>query len=337
MGRRAGGVAVSRTTAGERMRRILAVVPWLATRPGVTVDEVCERFGLTRAALLADLEVLPFVGVPPYTPDLLIEVGIDDDRITLRLTEPFDRPLRLTPEQALSLVAAGRAARALPGADPGDPLQRGLAKLADALGLGADEVVEIDLGRVPSATLATLHQAVADHRRVELEYYSYGRDERTTRRVDPHRVVADAGRWYLEGHCHRSGGERLFRVDRVLDVRVLDERFEPPPVDDELDAYRPASDDPRITLDLAPSARWVVEQYPHEGVEERPDGGYRVRLPVSADAWLARLLLRLGPAATVVDADDPRHLTSAAEAARRVRARYADGPDRRDRAPEAAE
>lgn len=328
---------MSRATAGDRMRRILAIVPWLATHPGVTVEEVGERFGITRAALLADLEVLSFVGVPPYTPDTLIEVGVDDDRIELRLAQPFDRPLRLTPEQALALVAAGRAAADLPGADPGDPLQRGLAKLAAALGLGPDDVVDIELGPASSATLEVLRGAVADRRRVELDYYSYGRDERTTRRVDPHRVVADAGRWYLEGHCHRSGGERLFRVDRVVAVRVLDEGFEAPAVDDDdLEAYRPAGDDPRVTLDLPPEARWVIEQYPHEHVEERAGGGYRVRLPVSADAWLARLLLRLGPAARVVEADDPRHLTLRADAARRVLARY-EGAAGRHRAAGADE
>ncbi|HSL59542.1 MAG TPA: WYL domain-containing protein [Acidimicrobiales bacterium] len=316
---------MTRPTAGDRMRRILAIVPWLAAHPGVRVDEVCARFDLTRAALLADLEVLPFIGVPPYTPDTLIQVGIDDDRIEVVLAQPFDRPLRLTPEQALALVAAGRAARDLPGADPGDPLQRGLAKLAGALGVDPDEVVEVHLGPASTATLSVLRAAAADRRRLEIDYYSYGRDERTTRQVDPHRVVAEHGRWYLEGHCHRSGGQRLFRVDRIVDVRPLDLTFAPPGPDPDadLEAYRPAGDDPRVTLVLPPTARWVIEQYPHEGAEERPDGGWTVRLPVSADAWLARLLLRLGPDAAVVAADDPRHLTLAAASARRVRARYA--------------
>ena len=53
-------------------------------------------------------------------------------------------------------------------------------------------------------------------------------------------------------------------------------------------------------LDLAPRARWVAEQYPMESVQEKGKGRLRVTFVVSETAWLERLLLRLGPDATVV-------------------------------------
>ena len=71
-------------------------------------------------------------------------------------------------------------------------------------------------------------------------------------------------------------------------------------------------------LELEPPARWVVEQYPHEGVEEGDEGRVRVRLRVGERAWLERLLLRLGPQVRVVEGDPG----VAAEAAARLLARY---------------
>ena len=67
--------------------------------------------------------------------------------------------------------------------------------------------------------------------------------------------------------------------------------------------YQPRPEDPRVVLELEPSAAWVVEQYPVEEVESLGDGRLRVRLVAGQRAWLERLLLRLGPAASVVEGD----------------------------------
>jgi proteasome accessory factor C len=82
-------------------------------------------------------------------------------------------------------------------------------------------------------------------------------------------------------------------------------------------------DDPRVVLALRPPARWVLEQYPVEHVEEAADGTCRVTLAVSEQAWLERLLLRLGPDAEVVAGPDGA-ADAARAAARRILARYGD-------------
>jgi proteasome accessory factor C len=107
-------------------------------------------------------------------------------------------------------------------------------------------------------------------------------------------------------------------VDRIASATPLDTSFTPPRKAPDLAAYRPAETDPRVTLELDPSARWVAEQYPVEKVEEVDGGRLRVTLTASEPAWLERLLLRLGPRATVVEGD----AGAAGRAARRVLARY---------------
>jgi proteasome accessory factor C len=312
----------TRTSASDRVARLLAIIPWIAAQDGTTIDEVCERFAVTRAQLAGDLERLMLVGIPPYTPDTLIDVTIDGDRVWLRFADVFARPLHLTPEQGLALVAAGAASRGLPGGDDDGPLTTALAKVAEVLGIDdPDEAVSVTLGETRPGVLEALRTAVGAHRRVRLDYYTYGRDERTTRAVDPRAVMAHDGAWYLLGWCHLANDERSFRVDRIVEAEVLDETFTPARGHD-AEPFSIGDDVPRVTLDLAPPARWVAETYPVDEVTEQDDGSLRVRMAVTARPWLERLLVRLGGDARVVEADEPSHASARRDAARRILARY---------------
>jgi proteasome accessory factor C len=163
---------------------------------------------------------------------------------------------------------------------------------------------------------------VARHRQVEIEHLSLATGERRTRTVDPWHVVHESGTWYLLGHDHLRDEARTFRVDRIVDVRVLEGApARPAPDGAGRPSFAPADTDPRVTVELAPSARWVVETYPVEDVEVLDDGRLRVTMAIATRAFLESLLVRLGPAATVVEAPDALAGAGPA-AARRVLARY---------------
>jgi proteasome accessory factor C len=299
---------------------VLALVPYVLAHPHVTVAELAERFEISEPELERELELLPMCGLPPYTADRLIDVELVDGEVVIRLAEYFERPLRFSPGEGLALLAAGRALLAVPGSDLEGPLATALDKLEDALGARGRLAVDVGSG---GDHLEALTDAVAERARVEIDYYSFARDEMTTRVVDPWRVFHAFGAWYLAAWCHRADDERLFRVDRVRAVRPTGEHFEPPAtMADDVPSlvYTPRPSDPRVTLRLAPAAAWVVESHPHERADRRRDGSWRVVLPVSEPGWLERLLLALGPDATV---EKPAEFVSlAADAAARLRARY---------------
>lgn len=317
---------MARPSASERLRRLLALVPWVVAQRGPTLDEVCARFGLTQAELVADLDLVFLCGVYPFTPDSLIDVEVADGRVWIRYAEYLERPLRLTPEEGLALVASGKAGLAVPGSDPDGPLARGLAKLAAVLGIDPAVDLDVELGAAPEGVLERLREAVTAAHQVEIDYYTYGRDQRSRRVVDPYDVFAAGGQWYLRAWCHLAEAERRFRLDRIGSLMVLDRTFHHDPAADfaatagagRRAVFEPRPDDPRVVLDLEPRARWVAERYPVEHVEELGGGRCRVALAVSERAWLERLLLRLGPAATRVEGADGVVVA----AAQRVLARY---------------
>jgi proteasome accessory factor C len=122
------------------------------------------------------------------------------------------------------------------------------------------------------------------------------------------RLVVSEGRTYLEAWCRLAEDVRLFRLDRIAAVKLLDLPSEPPPQATPRDLsngmFQPSEQDLLATVKLAPPARWVAEYYPNESVEEGPDDSLIVKLRVADTAWLQRLVLRLGGAATVLDPPD---------------------------------
>lgn len=321
---------MSRAPAEERLARLLSIVPWVAAHDGPRLEEVCERFGVSERELVADLELLFLCGVYPFTPDTLIEVDLADGRVWIRFADYFRRPIRLTPPEGLALVSAGSALLAVPGADGSGALARALAKVETVLGVGAGDAVDVELDPASPDVLRELQDASAAGQQVEIDYYSFGRDGRSCRVVDPWRVFNAQGHWYLAGYCHRARGERLFRADRVRRATRLPVPFsQPPRAEPPASVFAPDPSYPLVVLDLDPPAQWIAEQYPNEGVTRLAEQRLRVRLRVAERAWLERLLLRAGPAATVasepgvagqgpvLDAERVR-----VEAAGRVLARY---------------
>jgi predicted DNA-binding transcriptional regulator YafY len=312
--------------AEMEVQRILALVPWIVAHPGVLKIEIAERFDIDPAQLDAELDLMLMVGVPPYSPGDYIDVEIipdanGDERVTLRMAESFRRPLRLTPREGLAILAAGRTLLAVRGSDVEGPLATALAKLAAVL----------DLPDVPVTIAAPDHldevrRAAADHEELEIEYWSAGRDEVTTRKIEPLSAFYAAGEWYLDAMCLRAGDLRLFRVDRVRSVRATGRHFDVADFEPRDDVYHPRPGDSTIVLDLSDRARWVAERYPCVSVEELGKGRLRVELTVSEPAFAERLLLRLGRDADLVErreaADQESSSFSGPRAAARVLARY---------------
>ena len=209
-------------------------------------------------------------------------------------------PLRLAADEATALLVAARAVATLPGLRESDrqALLRATAKLEAAAGeaAGASSRLSVTF-ESEGGVFADVDRAISERRRLWLRYYSPARDELTEREVDPIRLFA-VGHTYMEAWCRLSEARRTFRLDRVAEIKLLDER-----VRSAADraarsvrslrgagAARPP-EDPEVVVEVGPGGRWVAEYYPHDSAEELPDGGLqnhvahpRPRLAASAGA-----------------------------------------------------
>jgi proteasome accessory factor C len=308
-------------TSAERLRRLLALVPYVATRRVVGLAETAATFGMTERELIDDLNLAWCVELRAPEPYCPIDLSYEDGEISISQAESIARPLRLAADEASALLVALRMVAEAGG--NGDAVVRLIAKIEAAAGAAgaASSQVAIQIDHPNARGLAaTLDAALAAGRRVHLRHYAQKRDEATERDVDPMRLLVVEGRTYLEGWCRRAEGVRLFRLDRVLSVDVLDVPAEVPetaePVDVDAGLFRASPSDVLVELELAPAARRVAEDYPCESVTELTDGRLRIALRTPDTTWVRRLALRLGEDARVVSpaalADEVRASAAAA-------------------------
>jgi proteasome accessory factor C len=271
----------------------------------VRLRDVAADFDVTEQQLRRDLELLWMCGLPGHGPGDLIDLSFDGETVMVGYDAGMSRPLRLTSDEALSLIVALRTLAEVPGLAGRDAVERALAKVESAAGDAALAAGSIAVRmEAQEQTLGVVQQALADGVALHLRYYTAGRDESGERVVDPMRLLLVDGRSYLEAWCRQAEGTRLFRLDRIDEVRVLTEPARPPadavPRDLTTGLYQPAPEHPEVILRLAPAGRWVADYYPCEKARELDDGRLEVTLRAADTDWVRRLVLRLGGAAEIL-------------------------------------
>jgi proteasome accessory factor C len=288
------------------------------SRNVVGLAETAGAFGISEDELVDDLNMLWCVELRTPDPYCPIDLSYEGGEIVVSEAEAIDRPLRLAVDEASALLVALRWLAELPTIGDGSALSRTIAKLESAAGTASGPstqvAVQVDAAGTEWAA-ARVTEALNNDKRLHIAYYVPGRDDATERDVDPMRLLMVEGRSYLEGWCRRANAVRLFRLDRIMAIDVLDVAKDVPASAELRDVdsglYQPSPQDVLVVFDLAAAGRWVAEYYPCERTEELPEGRLRVELRTSDTELVRRLALRLG--------EDGR-LVSPPELAEQVRA-----------------
>ena len=307
------------SSVADRVPRLLTLVPYLLARPGIRVADAAAAFGVTETQMRRDLELLWMCGLPGYGPGDLVDLSFSGDTVTVAFDAGMRRPLRLSGSEAAALAVALRALADAPGMADADAVGRALSKVEEAAGSaggadgtpGANAALAAGRGRTPGRAEPVVRDAVERGRALRLEYYSASRDAVGRRDVDPIRLLLVDGNTYLEAWCRRVEDVRLFRLDRVDDAEALEEPAAPPPDavaragrGDAEQLLTPSPTDGVAALRLAPSARWVAEYYPVEGLVPAEDGSATARMRYGDRDWMVRLVLGLGDAVEVLTPPD---------------------------------
>lgn len=209
--------------------RALQCLGLVQARPGSTAAELAARLGVTSRAVRRYVAILREAEIPVEA----VTGPYGGYRVGRGVRMP---PLLFSEGEALALTMA---AMAEVSDRQDDPVARALTKLVQTLPGQVGEQAAAMWGhaatapgrsdaRPDPATSGALVAVVAERRRARVGYRSApGTVLRRT--VDPWAVVARRGLWYLLCRDHAAQAVRTYRVDRVLDVTPLPERFEPPP------------------------------------------------------------------------------------------------------------
>lgn len=310
-----------------RLPRLLSLVPYLLARPGIPVADAAADFGTTEKQLRRDLELLWMCGLPGYGPGDLVDISFAGDTVSVIEDAGMRRPLRLTTAEATALLVALRTLADVPGVTDTAAVRRATVKIERAVGDAGPSTLAVDMTREEEAATVAVREALAAGSALRIRYYTAGRDAVSQRTIDPMRLLIVESRGYLEAWCRRAEGVRLFRLDRVEDVEVLDEPSAPPPDAEPTDVseglFRPSAEHRSAVLLLERDALWVAEYYPVDEVVEIDGDHARVLMRYADPAWLVRLVLGLGGSARVLE---PPELADAVMARAREALAMAGGP-----------
>lgn len=305
------------TSTEDRLLRLLDLVPYFISHPGVEVAAAARDFGVSPAQLIRDVELL-FVSGPRFYPDGLIDIQLEDGRIHITDPQSLGDPIRFGLDEVCALLVGLDTLVHLPGLLDDSAVRSASGKLRDGAGDAArmndsiaTRITEDDVAPV----LATVRAGIEQRRQLHLRYVVPARDEVTERNVEPLRAFLYDDTWYLDAWCHRAGGRRNFRLDRMQMVRVTDL-----PATAEADSpsviFDSSAADRTVVLVLGAGARWIAQSYNAERTAQTSDGRLAAEIQVGATGWLPGLIASLGGECTVVlpdaDRDDALRFVDAA-------------------------
>jgi predicted DNA-binding transcriptional regulator YafY len=282
--------------------RVLAVLEILQTRGRLSGAELAERLEVDLRTVRRYITMLQDLGIP-----------VEGERGRAggyRLRPGFKLPpLMLSDEEALAVTLGLLVARRMGLAATAPAVEGAIAKIERVLPpdlraqvSAVQQALVLDEwspGDLPApAVVLMLSQACQNCHRVWVAYGD-SQGQRTEREFDPYRLVFLSKRWYVAGFCHLRQDQRVFRVDRILEIHARTEPFTPPANFDALAAVQ-------ASIAQAPRA-WRVELLIRATLEQvrrratpiianldEIEGGVRWRGYADDLPWIAREIVRFG-------------------------------------------
>ncbi len=282
--------------------RLFEILFILVERRRVTARELAERFEVSERTIYRDVDALSAAGVPVYA-----QIGRGGG---IRLMDQFvlDRAV-LSPEQQDEVLLA---LQAVLGVRRAGYERDTLSKLSALFRRQGGDWMEVDFagwggGKQERNNFQLVKEAILTRRRLEFTYYSSG-GERTRRQTEPAKLVFKSGCWYLQAFCLTRQDWRVFRLGRMEDPALEEERYTPRPAPAALEPEPSAgAREVRLRLRFQPEAAYrVLDSFHPSQVTREGEGRLLVECAFPEDEWVLGFLLSFGDRVEVLEPDDWR-------------------------------
>lgn len=318
-------------TVTDRINRVLCILSNVSQNQGMPVADLAEKVGLKPRDLLRELEFILLIGKPPFQPDDYIDIYVEDDRVYIEFDQMLNRPLRFSRPEAMALLMSLQLLD--PEVDPETvhslrkKIQALIAQSIDPNARWQDRIAFARQSSPVSDHFDLLHKAIAERRKVRIDYYSLTRNKTAKRTVRPYVLTKSLGYWYLSGYCELRRDLRTFKFERILSVKKLAGQFAPPEdVDLERygDTFLRSMGKQQVEIYFAPAvAPWIREQWPG-AVRDADDGGVILELSSETLEFPSRLSLTYAPHARPLQ--PPELIDKVREDARQILEMYGETP-----------
>jgi len=294
-------------TSEDQLKRMLQLVPFLVHNQGLHIQDVADRFGVTRKELENDLLILICSGLPQGYPDELLDIQWEDDHVFISQSLELNRPVRFTVDEACALLTGLETLNGLPELAEGSALESVTLKLMAAAGeegLRAGALSGPEVGPDNSANLDLIRGAIEAGSQLHLVYLSAQKDSLSERDVDPLRLYSMDNTWYFEAYCHFAAGLRNFRLDRIEDLTLNGKPVASPVKPDggfPAKLFTPNDDDTVVTVQLTGRGAGLADDYYAERSAPLPDGGLVAEIRFGSTSWLPMFVAQHGGTVRILE------------------------------------
>jgi predicted DNA-binding transcriptional regulator YafY len=311
--------------------RLITLIMLLQRQPNQSAAQLAQALGVSVRTVQRYITMLDEIGIPIYA-----ERGPYGGYTLVRGYKM--PPLIFTPEEAVAISLGTSFLEEVWGRLYQEAARGAIAKLENVL--PDEQRREVAWARqalravgmnwadsnLSMPYMELLRDAIHERRRVRMLYRGRNQLQPEQRDVDPYTLVHSWGWRYCIGYCHLRQAIRSFRLDRMLDLVPLEQRFEQP-TDFDLQAY--LATDPLFQLKVRVRLRFEREsalvaldnRAYWDSFEEQPDGSVVVGFATPDLEGAASIVLRYGFPAVILEPKELRALVR--ERAMALAAQYA--------------
>ncbi|UKA57031.1 helix-turn-helix transcriptional regulator [Arthrobacter sp. FW306-2-2C-D06B] len=310
-------------TSEDQLNRMLQLVPFLVHNQGLPIQEVADRFGVTREELVDDLKILICSGRPEGYPDDLFDIDWENEHVYIREHLELNRPIGFSVDEACALLTGLATLGGLPAQagmsedEQSGALESVTLKLTGAAGEAgrlAAAVAGPPVTPAEAGPFDTITKAIQSGRQLRLRYLSQHHDSVSERDVDPFRLYSLDNTWYFEAYCHSKAGLRNFRLDRIEEIEPNGRPVSRSAGAEEgvpVKLYTPNDDDVVVVLQLTRQGVGLADDYYADRTAVLPDGGLLAEVRFGNADWLPMFVAQHGGAARILQ---PAELADASAA-----------------------
>ncbi len=279
-----------------KIDRLLGIITILLQRDKVTAPELALKFEVSRRTIQRDVEDICKAGIP------IITYQGGDGGISIAEGYKLDKTV-ISVDELNNIIAGLKSIGSVANTeDIGRLITKLLPKQNPA---GTGEKVLIDLASHYKSSLSDkitlIKKAISESRLVSFEYYS--EKGVTDRLIEPYIVTYRWSAWYVYGYCTEKADFRLFKLNRLWKLKLLDEVFEIKeinPDDLKLDDF--FQDDIMLTALFDKETEYLlVEEYGPDCFEVTDQGKLKVSVGYTNREYIYRWLLSFGDKVEVLE------------------------------------
>ena len=296
--------------------RLIGILSVLLQQEKCTAPELAEKFEVSRRTINRDIETLCRAGIPICT--------TQGSGGGIRIMEGYRMDRTLLTSRDMQMILAGlRSLDSVSGSSYYGQLMEKLQVGASDFVSGRD-LVWIDLSSWYRDTLAPkismIQDAIEAHRYITFHYYAPGGE--SIRRVEPCCLIFKWSSWYVWGWCVKREDFRLFKLNRLEELKMADETFAPrqAPVPD-LSDERVFPANIRVKVLFEPEAKWrLIEEFGRGCYTPQEDGRLLFQWDYTDEDSMLGWLLTFGDKAQVLEPETVKE--KLLSTAKRLLARY---------------